>query len=452
MDIDDKTPPELKGIIELFNRNSLSYILFKCEHIFKGQNKNLDILFETDKDYRKAADLLEEKGFLLRLSERIERYKLMYCGLVKGRLISIHLHREIAWHGIKALDKIPVFERKKIVTPQIIIPSVEDSILIHAGHIIFENFRITEKERDILNRINDSGIDRAYIKQQLVKNHWKIGFQKVMKVRERPSPFPKADIFISWLCKLSPEPSTVFYLSKKWIIALLRKVDFRRKGCLITLSGVNGSGKSTLSRRTLEKYEELTKHLGVRQHYYYFGWKPEMPLTKLLSKLFKRQDHSLFKSINYREGIKRFDLFQELLFSYSFAEFYYRYLRNVRPLLINGDLVITDRYFYDFYGQHPYAKNSLVLRPLLKLFPKPDFSYILEVELEKIINRKKVDKDKKEINQIQREVMPIPYLQRQIENYFHLITLLKATRMENDGNLDENVQRIIDDSWGKLIK
>ena len=235
-------------------------------------------------------------------------------------------------------------------------------------------------------------------------------------------------------------------------MALLRKVDFRRKGCLITLSGVNGSGKSTLSRRTLERYEELTKHLGVRPHYYYFGWKPEMPLTRLLSKLFKRRDNSLFKSINYREEIKRFDLFQELLFLYSFTEFYYRYMKNISTSLKRGELVITDRYFYDFYGQYPYAKNSLVLRRLLKLFPKPDFSYILDVELNTIINRKKVDENRKEVDQIQREAMPAPYLKRQIENYSHLITLVKATRMENDGNLNENVWKIINGSWGKLIK
>ncbi len=444
-----KIPAEIMEIIELFDQNSLSYILFKCEHIFKGENKNLDILFETDDDYLKAGKLLEERGFALRLSENIEKYKKMYCGWNGDRMVSIHLHREIAWHGIKALDKKPVFEKKKVIAPQIIIPGMEDSILIHAGHVLFENFRITEKERGILKNINDPGIDHNYIKQQLVKNHWKKGFRKVISCEDQ---LDKKDILTSWICKLYHEPFTAAYLSKKAIMALLRKISLKRKGCLIALIGVNGSGKSTLSRKILEGYKETTSHLGVGQQYYYFGWKPEMFLTELLSGLFKRRDDSLFKKINYSDNIKKFDLFQELLFIYSFAEFYYRYLRNIKPQLNKGYLVVTDRYFYDFYGQYPYAKNSLIIRLLLKLFPQPDFSYVLDVGLEKIIARSKTDEKDDKIIQTHREVMPAPYLQRQRENYLRLTALPKVTKIDNDGNLDKNVRTIIGDSWKELIR
>ena len=45
-----KTPKELMKVINLFGDNKLNYILFKCEHIFNGENKNLDIIFETNKD------------------------------------------------------------------------------------------------------------------------------------------------------------------------------------------------------------------------------------------------------------------------------------------------------------------------------------------------------------------------------------------------------------------
>lgn len=445
------TPPEIMDIIKRFHQNNLSYLLFKCEHIFAGENKNMDVLFETEEDYRKAARLLLEKGFVLRMSEKVEKYKSMYCGLLNGILYSVHLHREIAWHGIKALGKSLVFERKKIVkaNPAIIIPSLEDSILIHAGHILFENFAVTGKEETILKKINDSGINHAYIREQLSGNHWETGFQKVILCQNQ---LRKKDIFVSWLGKLSQEPFTAAYFSKKAILALLRKVDFRRKGCLISLSGVNGSGKSTLARKVLEKYKEITAHLGVRQHYYYFGWKPEMPLTKLLSKLFKKRDAHIFKKINYSENVKKFDLFQELLFTYSFTEFYYRYLKNIRPRLRRGDMVITDRYFYDFYGQYPYAKNSLILKPLLKLFPKPDFSYVLDAELGQIIKRKKINENTRGIQEIHREAMPVPYLQRQRENYLYLTTLLNATKIENGENLDENAKKIISGSWRELIK
>jgi len=108
-----KTPLGIMQILEIFQKNSLKYILFKCEHIFEGQNKNLDILFETTEDYKQAATILESYGFVVRLSEKVEKYKTMYCGLIRGTIYSIHLHREVAWHGMKALDKKQLFANFK---------------------------------------------------------------------------------------------------------------------------------------------------------------------------------------------------------------------------------------------------------------------------------------------------------------------------------------------------
>ena len=110
-----QTPDGIMDVLELFHKYNLQYILFKCEHIFAGQNKNLDILFENNKDYWRAERLLKEKGFVLRLSEKVEKYKLMYCGFIENVMYSIHLHREVAWHGIKALDKNVIFKRKKVI-------------------------------------------------------------------------------------------------------------------------------------------------------------------------------------------------------------------------------------------------------------------------------------------------------------------------------------------------
>ena len=70
------------NILKLFKNNQLSSILFKCDHIFESHNKNVDILFKTDEEYRQAAQLLHQQGFVVRLSEQVERYKTMYCGLI----------------------------------------------------------------------------------------------------------------------------------------------------------------------------------------------------------------------------------------------------------------------------------------------------------------------------------------------------------------------------------
>src|SRR3989338_2968124 len=77
------TLPVIMDILELFKNQNSSYILFKCDHIFQGKNKNVDILFETDKDYYLARQILQKEGFVCRLSEKIEKYKSMYTGLYK---------------------------------------------------------------------------------------------------------------------------------------------------------------------------------------------------------------------------------------------------------------------------------------------------------------------------------------------------------------------------------
>ena len=91
-----QTPKVVMELLELFQSKNLEYVLFKCDHIFEGQNKNVDILFRTMADYRAAGQLLAQQGFIVRLSEKIEKYKTMYTGLVGEKLYSIHLHREIA--------------------------------------------------------------------------------------------------------------------------------------------------------------------------------------------------------------------------------------------------------------------------------------------------------------------------------------------------------------------
>ena len=137
-----KTPIEILKIIDLFNKNRLKYNLFKCEKIFEGNNSNLDILFKDDIDYKRASLILEKNDFKLYLPEKVERYKKMYVKVIENKLCSIHLHREIAWHGIKILNKQDIFLNQKKENGIIFIPSKEDSLLIHIAHVLFENFKI----------------------------------------------------------------------------------------------------------------------------------------------------------------------------------------------------------------------------------------------------------------------------------------------------------------------
>jgi len=453
-----KTPKELMKVINLFGNNKLNYLLFKCEHIFEGENKNLDIIFETNKDYYQAAQLLEQSGFILRFSEKFERYKTMYCKLIGKEMFSIHLHREIAWHGIKALNKKAVFERKKEVAQGIFIPSKEDSILIHAGHVLFENFKITRKEEMWLDLINENGIEMKYIKKQLKKNYWKEGFKEVIKInQERNTQLKKRKIVYLWFKKIIFEPLTGLYLGRKLMRLLLRYPKLKRKGYLISFIGTNGTGKSTITKELLNDYSGVTKHLGIEGQYYYYGWNPTFFLTKLISNFLKNKNKKLFQETVLKkisDKNEKFSIKQEMLLLYQFVEFYYRYLIQVRSKLNKNDLVITDRYFYDIYGQYPYAKRSLVFPLLIKLFPKPDFTFLLDAKPEELQKRGKTNKRNQEmIEEIEREVLPLEYLRQQRNNYHALTKKRKEVHIidTTNKNINHNCKEIMKKTWKKII-
>jgi len=448
-----QTPLGIMFILNLFTQRHLSYILFKCEHIFAGQNKNLDILFETTPDYHQAAALLQQQGFIVRLSERVEKYKTMYCGLIDGTMCSIHLHREIAWHGMIALDKKEVFLRKRVLAPLIVVPGVEDSILIHSAHVLFENFKITEKEEKYLSQAYAQNIDKKYIFQQLQQHHWRYGFRKVLAHLPSGNSLPKTTLAAAWIHKLKLEPLTALYLSKKMAKKVVRTAFPRRKGCLISFCGINGSGKTTLAKTVFTAYQPLASHWGINSHYYYFGWEPEFALTKIISSILKRKNKKVFQEVNLKPAaVPSFSLFQELLLWYIFMEFYYRYRKNILPKLKQKDIIITDRYFYDIFGQYPYAQNSQIMKRLLYFFPPPDFTYILDAEIDQIISREKTDrKDHQKITALERTILPRKYLLQQQQNYRLLLSLLPAKMMKTNKSQAALAQSIVQQTWRGVI-
>ena len=427
-------------IIQLFHQNKLSYNLFKCEHIFDGSNKNLDILFENVYDYCSASRLLEKEGYVLYMPESIERYKRMYTLFRDGVVTHIHLHREVAWHGLRVFNKKNIFSHAKMQAPSIFVPSAEDQLLIHVAHIVFENMVISNHARHLISTLLSDQINWNHVQSILKKERWGAAFDHVVfSVKNKQQ--PRMGILVtSFVKKVIVTPSSWFPLSCKFISIVLRTLSFRRNGCLIAFVGVNGSGKTTLTKNVLTAYFPLSRTVNG-QVGYYFGWMPFSPLSKMVSNRLTKKNKHLFKEMSEK---KKGFFVRETFFFFNYLEYLSRYLIVVRPQLVRNKLVVTDRYFYDLYGQYHSAAESWILPLLLRLYPQPDYLFVLDADIPSLRRRGKFGG--------QRTVKDTADLEGQRKRYsligkkFHGIVLDTARPME------KNIDDVICRSWASLVR
>jgi len=361
----------------------------------------------------------------------VEKYKKMYLLFDEKTFSAIHLHREVAWHGIIALDKRKIFERA-----QGKIPSPEDSLLIHSAHALFENFKVKDYHRTLLEKYKQEAKDWSYIGRQLAQFGWKKSLYDFL---------PRFDINFRIIVKayggrLRRKPLLIFILLKKVFRAGLKNFSFKRKGYLVSLIGMNGSGKSTTKEALLQAYAPLTGFV-AGQYGYYFGWK-QSALGKVLSHFFKKNNHKMFDMVS-EEKVKSFDLFQEFLFLFIYLKFLTRYAKDIYPHLRRSELVVCDRYFYDLYGQYPYSARSKILKVLP--IPKPDKLFLLDATVDAVMER---DKAGKAI----RVVQPREKLEGQRRRYLTVAKKNKAVIVNTEHNFQENIYIIIKTSWKDYIE
>ncbi|MBI2097246.1 MAG: ATP-binding cassette domain-containing protein, partial [Candidatus Sungbacteria bacterium] len=239
---------------------------------------------------------------------------------------------------------------------------------------------------------------------------------------------------------------------------ILKDISFSvSPGDVVALIGPNGAGKTTLTNKLIETYHPFTEIIGKEIRGYYYGWKPFTPLAKVAARLFRKRN--TFKKISRTDQNNSFNLFQEGLFLYNYIDYSLRYLFQIYPLLRKGKIMITDRYFYDIYGQYPYAEKSLGINLLIKLFPKPDYLFVLEANTNRIMNREKANRDysesgneNKEKEEKERRVKSKEYLDGQIRRYRKLSALCGGRIINTEKKLTDNLNEIIAESWVGIVE
>lgn len=145
-----KTLDLLKGI-----NKKVNFILIKtwcgCEFI----PSDIDVLIQSEKDFRLIKKLLLQNNFLRSTVSKLyfwdnhnEKYKEIWKNK-NDKYFLIHLHKCVAWKGVKYLDKKNIFKNtinKKIFGIDFLIPSFNEDFLISSAHVLFETHKITLKD------------------------------------------------------------------------------------------------------------------------------------------------------------------------------------------------------------------------------------------------------------------------------------------------------------------
>ncbi len=204
------------------------------------------------------------------------------------------------------------------------------------------------------------------------------------------------------------------------------------KNQVICFIGTDGAGKSTL---IFETKKELEKN-GLKVKTIYFGWKPFLPTTKLLSFILKKRNYQIADKMNSKNtstNLKnKVSLFQEFMLSYYYIEYLSRYIFQLKlPLLFTKKkLALVDRYFYDMYAHYRYADQSHIFPFLLKIMPKPNLTIFLDVDIQ--------------VAQQRKPEMDLTLLKEHHQRYQQLSKLINAKTVRTNQNLEQSLEQVLE--------
>lgn len=182
-----------------------------------------------------------------------------------------------------------------------------------------------------------------------------------------------------------------FFYSVDWI-----KLIFKPQGIHIVLEGVDGSGKTTIKEMIAL---ELRKIFPLVKNTWWFA--RCIPLISELTKYitFKKTQKKI-NAINKTSPEIKLDRFKEKPAKAYFRTFYYFFdyliasYTTFKFIKIWGGVVLSDRFYYDFLVDLQLNKikpPQWLPKILLKLLPKPNIVFYLDIPPEVAVHRKNED-------------------------------------------------------------
>lgn len=168
-----------------------------------------------------------------------------------------------------------------------------------------------------------------------------------------------------------------------------------KRPVLICFIGIDGSGKTTQAKALCESLARS----GIKTRYVWTRFEPKLtrPFVAMAKGLFFRGKDVFTDYAGYLSTKRSLSQHTVLLATYQYLllfDYFLQIFQRVKVPLMRGDVIVCDRYIHDTvadlavdYG-YSDEKVQKTLRSYLRLFPKPDLVFLMDLPEELAYQRK----------------------------------------------------------------
>lgn len=363
-------------VIEALQARGVRYSLLRDRDLAAPKLDELDLLVWPE-DREAFVEVLTSQGFVLRNDAP---GKAVYAKFdsESGRLFLLDIHFALIQNGLEYLPLRGVADRLRQTPEGYCILSAEDELL----HLFFHNLigkqQLQEKHLPLVEACLAAPLDEEYLRGRIESPEIREIFRQF---RQNPA------VFVG-------DRGGAKAAARKIVQSLQNTragdgLQKRKRGVHFAFLGVDGAGKST----TVEHVQKLLAAAGkIKYEFVYMGpWGyVHSPVLKKIYdwKLFPHKEDwaSLIRQkisgkkvpqslpvmlIKWLSGTLKGWIY----YAGVYFEMWYRYLKEVRPNLQKGRIVLSDRYVYDLryiYKKRPIRQFRIWRWLVCRCFPAPD--------------------------------------------------------------------------------